>query len=140
MVLGIYKNEFCSLILSVGVEARRGQTHLGTYFSTQSRLDASRHLLANFLVILDHTLHLNFTDCFGEGLALDLNRGLQTLSKPFLFLSHQIPYTRMRITLANTVYHQCLQWRRTSTSLVILYAHIKALKIYLIVTHKYMIQ
>ena len=57
-------------------------------------LDASRHFLANFLVILNHILHLNFTDCFGEeGLALDSNNsnnpinGLQTLPKPFLFLS-----------------------------------------------------
>ena len=48
------------------VEARRGNTHLGTYFLLLShRLDASRHFLAYFLVISDHVWHLNFTDCFG---------------------------------------------------------------------------
>ena len=52
-------------------------------------LDASRHVLANFLEILDHILYLNFTDCFGgEGSALDLDNDLQILSKPFLFLSN----------------------------------------------------
>ena len=63
------------------VEARRGYTHLGTYFST-------KHFLANFLAILDHIWHLNFTDSFGGGLALDFNNGLQILFKPLLFLSH----------------------------------------------------
>ena len=64
------------------MEARRGYTHLGTYFST-------KHFLANFLVILDHILYLNFTDCIGEeGLALDYNNGLQTLSRPLLFIRH----------------------------------------------------
>ena len=33
-------------------------------FLLRQRLDASRHFLANFLVILDDILHLNFTDCF----------------------------------------------------------------------------
>ena len=50
-------------------------------------LGESRHFLENFLVILDH---LKFTEeCFeGKGFALDSNNSLQTLSKPFLFLSH----------------------------------------------------
>ena len=72
------------------------------------KLDASRHFLANFLVILDHIIHLKFTDCFaGKGLALDSNNDLQILSKPLLFLSQQVPYTRTDI--ANAIYSQCLQ-------------------------------
>ena len=36
----------------------------------------------------DHVWHLNFTDGFeGEGFALDLNNGSQTLSKPFFSLT-----------------------------------------------------
>ena len=35
---------------------------------------------------MNHIWHLNFTDCFGgEGLALDLNNGLQIISKSFVF-------------------------------------------------------
>ena len=60
-------------------------------FLLSHRLDASWHFLANFLVILDHILLLNFTDGFGgEGLAWDSNNGLQILSKPLLFFSHWI--------------------------------------------------
>ena len=82
-------------------------------FLLSHRLETSRRLLANFLVILDDILHLNFTDCFGgEGLALDSDNSLQILSKPFLSLSHYIPCTRTRITPANTVYHQCLQRKK----------------------------
>ena len=37
-------------------------------------------------MILDYIWHLTPTDCFGgKGFALDLNNGLQTLSKSFLF-------------------------------------------------------
>ena len=78
--------------------------HLDTYFFTNHRLDASRHFLENFFAILNHFWHLNFTDCLrGEGFALDFNNSLQTLSKPFLFLSHYIPQTLPRITLAKVV-------------------------------------
>ena len=48
------------------VEARCGQRHLGTYFLVSHKLDAFRHLFANFLVISGHIWHLNFTHCFGE--------------------------------------------------------------------------
>ena len=48
------------------------------------RLDTSWHFLANFLVISNRLWHLNFTDCFGgKVFDLDLNNGLQILSKPF---------------------------------------------------------
>ena len=40
------------------------------------------------------------------------NNGLQTQSKPFHFLLHQVPYTRTRITFTNAVYHACHQHRR----------------------------
>ena len=50
------------------------------------RLDASRHFLANFLVISGRILNLNFTNYFGgKGFALDPNKGLQTLTKSFPF-------------------------------------------------------
>ena len=79
------------------IETRRGQMH-------------QRSFLANFSVISDYILHLNFTDCFGEGgFALDSNHGLQTLSKPLLLFSN---YTRTHIALANLVYPQFLQRRR----------------------------
>ena len=68
-------------------------------FLLSHRLEPSRHFLANFLVISDHIWHLNITDCFrGKGLAFDLNNSLQTLFKPSLFLSHQVPYTQTRLT------------------------------------------
>ena len=84
--------------------ARLCQEHLGTFiFLLRKRLDASRHFLANFLVISDHIWHKNFTDCFGgRGFALDLKNGLETLSKPLLYLSHQAPYTRTRNTKASS--------------------------------------
>ena len=82
--------------------SRHDQTHLGTYFLLSLKLDASRHFLANILLILDHILHLNFTDCFGgKGFALDANNGSQTLSKPFLVLCYQVLYTWTRITNAS---------------------------------------
>ena len=97
-------------MLSDVVEARRGQTHLGTYFSTQSQARRIQALLSRFLSNFEH---LNFTVCFeGEGLALDPNIGQQTISKPFLFLSRQVPYTRTCIALSNAVYHQYLQQTR----------------------------
>ena len=81
-------------------------------FLLSRRLNASRHFLANFLVVVDYFLHLNFTDCFGgKGLALDSNNDLQILFKPLLLLSHQVSYIRMCIAPANAVYHQCLQCR-----------------------------
>ena len=73
------------------------------------------HFLANFLVVvlrlvILHILHLNLTDRFGgESLALDPNNSLEILSKPFLILSHQVPYARKRIAPANVVYHQFFQ-------------------------------
>ena len=83
------------------------------FFLLCHRLDASRHFLANFLVISNHIRHLSFTDCFeGEGLASDPNNCLQTLSKPFLAFPRKLPYTRTGIALANAVYHQCLKWKR----------------------------
>ena len=39
----------------------------------------------------------------GEGLALDPINSLQTLFKPFLFLSHYVPQTRTRIALVKVV-------------------------------------
>ena len=61
------------LTISDVMEARHGWTHLGT--SCQ-----------NLLVITGHILHLNVTDGFGgQGFVLDLDRGLQTLSKSFPF-------------------------------------------------------
>ena len=48
-------------------------------FLLSHRLDASRHFLANFSVILDHIWHLNFTDCFGgKSFTLDSDNGLHT--------------------------------------------------------------
>ena len=74
---------------------------LSTCFLLSHRLDASRHVLANLLVISDDIWHLNFTDCFGDkGFALGLNNGLQTLSKsifPFPLLLGTL-YTRARFT------------------------------------------
>ena len=61
--------------------------------------------LEKFVVIFDHIWHLNFTDCFeGEGFVLDLNNGLQTLSKLFLFSLSlgTLPYTPTRITNASS--------------------------------------
>ena len=49
-------------------------------------MHASRYCLANFLVLSNHILHLNFTYCFGsENFSLASNRSLQTLSKPSNF-------------------------------------------------------
>ena len=97
--------------------ARRIQAQLdaiSSYFILSYRLDASKHFLENFLVISDRFWHKNFTDCFGgESFALDSNDGLQIFTKPFLFFSHQVPNTRTCITLANAVYHQCLQQKGT---------------------------
>ena len=60
-------------------------------FLLSSKLDASWYFLANFLVILNRILHLNFTDGFGEkSLTLDSDNGLQILSKPLLFLFYQV--------------------------------------------------
>ena len=85
------------IMISNVVEARCGQTHLGTCFVISHRLDTSRHFLANLFVILDQISHLNYTDCFGDkDFALDSNDNLQTLSK--LFLPHQLLYTWTRIT------------------------------------------
>ena len=81
--------------------------HTSDVVEAQVRLDASRQFLANFLVILNHIEHLNFTDCFGGvGFALDLNNDLQTLSKLFFFFPHQVLYT---------LYHQCSQRIRAQT-------------------------
>ena len=114
-------------IISDLVEARRGQTHLGTYFSTQSqarriqalifllshRLDASRHFSANFLIISDYIRLLNSTDCFGdECFALNPNNSLQIISKPLVFLSYWVSLTRTHIPLASALYNQCFQRRR----------------------------
>ena len=77
---------------------------LSTSDVVEARLDPPRHFLVNLLVFSAHILLLNFTDCFGSKVfALDSNNSLQTLSKPLLFLSHLVPYTRKRITLANAV-------------------------------------
>ena len=78
------------------------------------RLNASKHFSANLLVIQNYIRLLNPTDCFGgEFFALDPNNNLQILSKPFLFLSHQVVFTRTHIPLANALYHQCLQRKKT---------------------------
>ena len=69
-------------------------------FLFRHRLDASRHFLASFSVISDHVLQLNFADFLGgKGFALAPKKGLQTPSKPFLFLSRGVQ-------------HQCIQQRR----------------------------
>ena len=82
-------------------------------FLLSHRLDTSRHFSANFLVILDHIRLLSSTDCFGgKCFALNPNNSLQILSKPLVFLSYQVFFTRTHIALANAVYHQCLQRRR----------------------------
>ena len=76
-------------------------------FLFSHRLDASRHFLANFLVIFDHIRHLSFTECFGgKGVALDYNNDLQTLSN-FSFFSF-IRYLTLG-HVSQTLYHQCSQ-------------------------------
>ena len=56
-------------------------------------LDASRHFLANFLVILNCIWHLNFTDFFrSESFALDSNNK----PSPNLFFSSLIKYLTLR--------------------------------------------
>ena len=78
-------------------------------FLVSHRLDTSRHLVAIFLVTLDHIQHLSFTECFGgKCFVFDFNNGSQTLSKTFLVFPRQVSYTRTRIALANVVYQQCV--------------------------------
>ena len=59
-------------------------------------------------MILDHILHLNFTDCFGgKGLVLDSSNGLQILPQTFPFpLSLGTLHFDARIALADAVDHQ----------------------------------
>ena len=103
------------LLCSDVVEARRGQTHLGTYFSTRSQARCIQALLRKFFLAISFGLYLTgqlHRLFWRRRFCFDPYNGLQTLSKPFIFFSHQAPYTRKRITLANALYHQCLQCRR----------------------------
>ena len=84
-------------------EARRGYTHLGTYFFTQSQARRIEALLNKHLSNFELCLTFNFTDCFGgKSFALDpqqqLTNSLQALPCPLLLG-----------TLHSNVYHQCIQ-------------------------------
>ena len=99
-----YNNAYMYMFIrSEVVEVRRGQTHLGTYFSAQSQARRIQARCSKFFSILGH---LNFTDCFGgKGFALDLSNGLQALSKPFLFLSTRRRYlTLERVSRLQMLY------------------------------------
>ena len=81
-------------ITSEVVEARRDQTHLGTYFSTRPQARRIQALLNNFL--MGHILHLNFTDCFGDNRVL-LKIPMEVYKpSPNLSLSSLIRYLTLR--------------------------------------------
>ena len=73
-------------------------------FLLSRRLDTSRHSLVNFLVISGHIWHLNFTDCFGGGFALDFKNDLHCKLSPNSFSFPIIYFTLGHISHLQMLY------------------------------------